>query len=67
MNTRHDAVNQAAQATPSAIALVLGWLNVPLETWMTRAGLTFLVLQIGYLLWKWAHEYRDRKRRGASR
>jgi hypothetical protein len=66
MTTRHDTVNHAAQATPSVIALAVAWLDVPIETWMTRAGLTFLVLQIAYLLWKWTHEYRDRRRRNRS-
>lgn len=55
---------EAAKAVPSTLAIVItDWMAVPLQTWLSRLGLIFLLLQAGHLLWRWRRDIR-RERAG---
>lgn len=61
---KHDAVMQAAQAVPATAAIVATKvLGFSLNEWLAIASIAFIVLQAGYLLWKWRNEWRARARR----
>ena len=51
-----SAAKQTAIAAPSIGALVVAWLDVPLNTWSVRLGVAFLLLQLLYLARKWWRE-----------
>ena len=51
-----SVAKQGLVASPSVAMIVLGWLDVPLNTWSLRLGCAFLVLQLLYLARKWWRE-----------
>ena len=54
---------EAAKATPSVGAILLGWLHVPVEGWAVRMGLAFIVLQMAHLLWRWFRDWKHERQR----
>ena len=61
---KHDAAVQALQAVPATAAIVATKvLGFSLNEWLAIASIVFIVLQAGYLLWKWRNEWRARQRR----
>lgn len=64
--SKQDAVKIAVETTPAAIAATAGpvfglqWHDLP-----ALLGSVFLVLQIGYLVWKWRRDFK-RERRGLA-
>ena len=61
-HTIHDEVNAAAMklSPPTAVlaASVSGW---GVQDWMYAATIGYIVLQAGYLVWKWRREWRKRR------
>jgi hypothetical protein len=55
----HDASMAAAKVSIPAGAMLLGF---TLNEWVAIATLVYIVLQSGYLAWKWARDYRASKR-----
>lgn len=61
---RHDTAVQIATAAPSVLAVVwIKILGLSINDWLGLFGIFFLVLQAGYLLWKWRRDIK-RERRG---
>ena len=58
-DNRHESAMNVAQAAPSVVAiLVTKVFDFPIEKWVGVAGLAFLALQAGYLIWKWRRDIR---------
>lgn len=71
---RHDTTDlaaQAARAAPAAAGAVAS--AITMSEWVAIATLTYIVVQAGYLLWKWRWEYiekteaREREKRREAR
>lgn len=62
MSTKTDIAVEAAKATPP---WVLYWVTG--DGLIKALGVIYLLLQVGYLGWKWGHEYYDRKRAAKRR
>ena len=58
-----SAAFEAAKATPSVGAILLGWLHVPVEGWAVRMGLAFIVLQMAHLMWRWFRDLKHERQR----
>ena len=68
---KHDLATAAYQATPGAAAAGgARMMGLPLSAWLVVASIAFVVLQAGYLVWKWrrdarrAQEHQEDRRRG---
>lgn len=62
--SKHDVAKTVAEATPAAIAATAGPLfGIQWDKWAAMLGCLFLLLQMGYLAWKWWRDYK-RERRG---
>jgi uncharacterized membrane protein YfcA len=65
---RHDIAVATAQTTPGAVASVLsksaGWTMGDLVSLLTAI---FLLLQVGYLIWKWRRDDRRERERQEDR
>lgn len=53
----HDAVRDIGGATLKTVLPVAGW-ALTLNQWVAIATLSYIALQIGYLIWKWCREAR---------
>jgi len=66
---RHDVVQAVGQSTPGALAA--GGTHIaglPLSEWAVVVSITFIVLQIANLIWKWRRDARrERERQAAGR
>lgn len=51
-------VIQGASSLPSWAAIITFLLGVPIEKWAALAGLVFILVQMGYLVWKWRRDHR---------
>lgn len=68
---KHDLATAAYQATPGAAAAGgARMMGLPLSDWLVVASIAFVVLQAGYLVWKWRRdarrdqEHQEDRRRG---
>jgi hypothetical protein len=65
---RHDLAQAGLHATPGgAAAAGFKMAGLGLADWVALGSLTFIVLQGGYLIWKWRRDYlreEERKARG---
>lgn len=62
-NFAHEASVAAMKATPAVAVMtasVSGW---SVQQWMYAATIGYIVLQAGYLCWKWWSEFRRGNRR----
>lgn len=57
--TKHEALVQGTASIPSWAVITTWLLGVSIEKWAALAGIVFIGLQCGYLIWKWR---RDSKR-----
>lgn len=55
---KHDAISQSAASLPSFGAIMAWLLGVPIEKWVAVAGLLFILIQAGYMVWKWRRDVR---------
>jgi len=56
---RQDIATAAYHATPGAVAGgAARYGGLPLSDWLVVASIFFIVLQAGYLVWKWRRDYR---------
>ena len=64
---RHDLAVQSLNASPSIAAiLATKVLDLSVDTVLGLAGIAFIAVQAGYLLWKWRRDWkRERERRAA--
>ena len=61
---RQDLANADVHATPGAAATgVFKVWGLPLSEWLVVASLAFIVLQAGYLIWKWRQDYQRAQQR----
>lgn len=52
---------EIAKATPPVYVTTWAWVQgLPLDKYVAIATLLYIVIQIGYLLWKWVREYRGK-------
>lgn len=65
--TKHDAVVQLAQSGPSLAFVTLVFAGVNIHDWLALAGITFIVIQVFYLLWRWRRDVRIEHDRVRSR
>ena len=59
---KSDLITEAAKATPPVVittAVTVGGLT--LNEWVAVATLLYIVLQSGWLVWKWFHAIKDKK------
>lgn len=54
---------QPLQALPSVGAIAIWMSGKPIEWWAGMLGVLFLLLQIGYLTWKWRRDIRRERQR----
>ena len=54
---KHDALVQGAASIPSWAVIMTWLLGVSIEKWAAVAGIVFIGLQCGYLLWKWRRDH----------
>ena len=65
---KHDLSTAAVQATPSAVAAVGSQgMGLALSHILTGLSITFIVLQIAYLVWKWRRDARREDERESDR
>lgn len=65
--TRDITVAGAKTAPPVAVSLAAHLGALTLNDWLAIATIVYVVLQTGYLVWKWSREWRAARRlRGAS-
>lgn len=65
--SKSAATNDMIQAIPSAGAIVIWLLAIPVEKWAAFAGLVFILLQALYMLWRWRRDIiRERARVAAE-
>ena len=55
---RHDVAVATAQSTPSLTAVAMWFSNHDVNYWVGIAGLLFILMQAGYLAWKWRRDIR---------
>ena len=61
--SQHDLVKHAVEATPAAIAVTAGPVfGFTFNDLAAVLGCIFLVLQMGYLIWRWRRDMRRDKR-----
>lgn len=56
-----DISDTAARAAPAIGVTAVSIAGIALSQWVYIATLIYLVLQAGYLLWKWRNAYIDRR------
>jgi hypothetical protein len=65
---RHDLGQAGLHVTPGgAVAAGSKMAGLALADWVALASLTFIIFQVGYLIWKWRRDYlreEERKARG---
>lgn len=64
---KHEFAVQGAASVPSWAVIVTWLLGVSIEKWAAVAGIVFILLQCGYLMWKWRRDHKreaERLRRG---
>jgi hypothetical protein len=64
---KSDLITEAAKATPPVVittAVTVGGLT--LNEWVAVATLLYIVLQSGWLVWKWFHAIKDKKNEAQS-
>ena len=57
-DARHDIGTAAFQSAPSLTAIAMWFTNHDLNYWVGVAGLIFILMQAGYLAWKWRRDIR---------
>jgi len=72
MHMNPDITTQAAKSAPPVLVSLIAFIaELSLNNIIGAVTLLYLLLQVGYLLWKWGNERKDRqlarlKRRSAS-
>ena len=67
MSDPRAEVPQSVQALPSLGAIFIWFSGKDVNWWAAVIGLLFIILQIGYLLWKWRRDIRrERERVGVA-
>lgn len=64
---KSDVLVEAAKAAPPVVittAVTVGGLT--LNEWVAVATLLYIVLQSGWLVWKWLHAIKDKKNEAQS-
>jgi hypothetical protein len=56
-----DALTAAGKSTPPLAVATLSVADVGLQDWVLILTVVYLVLQIGYLAWKWVRAIRSGK------
>lgn len=59
---KHEVNIETLKAVPAVGGAVA--YNLTLNEWVAVATLLYILLQIGYLMWKWRREAKAPKRRG---
>lgn len=60
-------VPQTIQAAPSVGAILIWLSGKDVNWWAAVAGLLFILVQLGYVIWKWRRDIRrDRERVGLT-
>lgn len=56
---KHDLASAVYQSTPGAVAAGGARMaGLPLSDWLVVASIAFVLLQAGYLVWKWRRDAR---------
>ena len=55
---RSEAATNAIASTPSLTAIAMWLGGKDINFWVGVAGLAFILLQAGYLIWKWRRDIR---------
>lgn len=64
---KHDAAVQLANSTPAVTFVSLTIAGIPIQDWVALLGAFFILLQAGYLIWKWKRDARiEQERRDAA-
>jgi hypothetical protein len=58
VDIKTEAAQQVAKATPAVAGATIAGLT--LNEWVAIATITYIVLQAGYLLWKWRRELKKK-------
>jgi hypothetical protein len=53
---KHDAAVQIANSAPAATFVGLTFAGVPIQDWVALLGGVFILVQVGYLIWKWQRD-----------
>jgi hypothetical protein len=56
---KQEATSNLLHAIPSASAIGATVLGLSLPDWAAICGIAFIVLQAGYLIWKWIREAKE--------
>lgn len=57
-----EIAEEGLKAAPPVTVTAWAWLNgLTLDKWVALATLTYIVLQAGYLIWKWWREIKRGK------
>lgn len=56
----HEAKIQTAKAVPALLGTA--WYSVTLNDIVAFVTIAYVLLQIGYLIWKWCREAKEKKR-----
>lgn len=59
---RAEIPQEGLKAAPPVAVTAWAWVaGLTLDKWVALATLTYIVLQAGYLIWKWVREIRKGK------
>lgn len=67
MADHRTEVPQLIQSIPSIGAIFLALANKDVQWWAAFGGLVFILLQIGYVAWKWRRDVRREEREERER
>lgn len=62
MSDHREALANSAMAAPALTGITMWVTGKDINFWVGVAGLVFILLQAGYLLWKWRRDIRREAR-----
>lgn len=66
MSTAHETTIAAAKAAPPAGVVLATLGGIAIQDWVFILTLIYLVVQIGYLIWRWLRDVREEKEEDAG-
>ena len=58
---KSDVITEAAKAAPPIAITAVTVGGITINEWVAIATLIYIVLQSGWLVWKWYHAIKDKK------